>query len=50
MLVEGGLRVDRRAFSRWVDGTLRDRRSWGVPVTAVDAEPADLRVVLAGRR
>jgi hypothetical protein len=47
VLVEGGLPVNRRVFARWVSGTLRDPRSWGVPVAPVAAEPADLRVALA---
>jgi hypothetical protein len=45
--VEGGLRVERHDFARWVEGTLADRRSWGVPIARVDGGRVDLRVVLA---
>ena len=45
--VEGGLRVDRHDFARWVEGTLADPRSWGVRMTRVDGGRVDLRVVLA---
>ncbi len=47
VLVEGGLRVDRRAFALRVERTLNDPRSWGARVSRAGREPADLRVVLA---
>ncbi len=50
--VEGGLRVDRIAFTKAVERTLFDRRSWashdGFALRRVDSGPADFRVVLAG--
>ena len=51
--VEGGLRVDRRAFAREVARTLADRRGWrqaGYGFARVDALPADFRVALASPR
>jgi hypothetical protein len=48
--VEGGLRVDRRAFARRVESILSDRRGWrrhGYTFRRVSAESIVLRVVLA---
>jgi hypothetical protein len=45
--VEGGLRVDRRAFAARVTRTLRDSRSWGGRFVPVDGGRVDFRVVLA---
>ena len=49
--VEGGLRVDPRAFARRVEATLFDRRSWagsgGFALQRVDSQPVDFRVALA---
>jgi hypothetical protein len=48
--VEGGLRVDRRAFARRVESILSDRRGWrgrGYAFRRVGGEPVVLRVVLA---
>jgi hypothetical protein len=48
--VEGGLRVDRRAFARRVESILSDGRGWrrhGYAFRRVSAEPVVFRVVLA---
>jgi hypothetical protein len=49
--VEGGLRIDRRAFARRVEATLFDRRSWAgsgaFALQRVDSGPVDFRVALA---
>jgi hypothetical protein len=45
--VEGGLAVDRAAFTRHVTRTLRDRRSWTPPFRRVGSGPVDFRVTLA---
>jgi hypothetical protein len=45
--VEGGLRIDRRAFAARVTEILSDRRSWGRAVQRVGSGPVDVRVTLA---